>query len=137
MRVATLLSPLVLLNCCIFCTSWLLCAGCAVAPKAHEAADVSGFKAELDAVRIEFRDLKKTTNYDTDVWANRVLLLVPLGLSWLFMRMANKRALCEAKKHADRTALLHATCEAKKHGYVQQRRARLEQEGLEGIRAGA
>jgi hypothetical protein len=62
----------------------------------------------------------KTTNVDRVTFFGAVVI-VPLVLSWLFMRMANKRAVCEAKKH----------------GYVEQRRARLEQKGLEGIRAGA
>jgi len=87
-------------------------AGCAAIPAAREVADVSGFKAELAAVHTRVGKIEATTNYDTDVWANRALLAVPLVVSWLFMRMANRRALCEAKKH----------------GYWEQRRTRLGKE---------
>ena len=59
-------------------------------------------------------ELKATTNYDTDVWANRsAVVVLPLGLSWLCLRMANKRAVCEAQKH----------------GYWEQRKERLKGNG--------
>lgn len=98
----------------------VLCAGCAVAPKAHQAADVSGFKAELAVVQTDIGKIEKTTNVDRWTFFGAVVV-VPCFLCWMAMRSTKR----------------YATCEAKKHGYVEQRQVRMEREGLEGIRAGA
>ena len=80
----------------------VLVAGCAVAPKAHQAADVSGFKAEIAGLstrigRIEYTantrigKIEKTTNVDRVTFFGAVVI-VPLVLSYLSMRMTNRRA---------------------------------------------
>ncbi len=112
LRAATLLGPLVLIT------------GCAVAEKAGEVVDVSGFKAELAVVQTDIGKIVKTTNVDRYTFFGAVVV-VPLVLSWLFYRMANRHASSEAD-HAERAAMSHATCEAEKYGYWKQRRARLD-----------
>jgi hypothetical protein len=97
-----------------------------VAPKAHQAADVSGFKAEIAAVQSHIGKIEKTTNVDRYTFFGAVVI-VPLVLSWLFMRMAKRHGTVEAE-HAERAAMIHATCEAEKHGYWEQRSKRLDQE---------
>ncbi len=104
----------------------VLAAGCAVAPKAHQAADVSGFKAELAVVQTDIGKIEKTTNVDRYTFFGAVVV-VPLVLSWLSMRMAKRHAGVEADR-AKQTAMLHATCEARKHGYWEQRTMRLAEE---------
>ena len=73
---------------------------------------MSGLKAEIAAVQSHIRDieaslevttevaleLKATTNYDTDVWANRGLLILPIALSWLWVRSARKRGYWEQRQ---------------------------------------
>lgn len=90
--------------------------GCATTPAARKVADVSGFKAEVAAVHTRIDTIAATTNYDSDVWFNRGLLLLAGVLGWRRLRAARQ----------------HATHEALRYGYWQQRHERLSRETQQG-----